>query len=249
MAILIPLPNGTSTATPTLPRLDARLGAALDYVRGGTVADVGTDHAYLPIVLLKRGLCRFAIASDIHKRPAQIAAHHLAAHGIGTDNAVVLQTDGLNGVEPYHPDDILIFGMGGEMIVHILEDAPWLQAPHVRLILQPMTHAELLRTYLDNAGFCIVDEQLCQTDRIYQVICAEYDGHIRTHSPMERLIGTHNLQRRDEQCVALVNRQMQIATTCRDAKAGAGRDTTAENALLSELNGWLQSGNSLGGNA
>lgn len=242
---VIPFPADNlpeSDSLPPLPRLDARLQTALSFVRGGsgTVADVGTDHAYLPVTLLREARCRFAVATDIHRGPAAIAARNLAFHGIGADRAVVLCTDGLHGAEPYHPDDILILGMGGEMIVHVLDEAPLVKNPAVRLILQPMTHPEAVRAYLDGQGFGVIAEPLIRADRVYQIIVAEYDGQRRTHTPLERLIGKQNLDARTPICLEYVARQREICLVSRAGKASAGADTSQEDALLSEIEPYLQ---------
>ena len=92
--------------------LDARLASAIPFVRRGSfLADVGTDHAYLPIDLYKRGQIRGAVASDINRGPLERAVAHIRASGAGEGICTVL-TDGLQGIEAYHPDDITIFGMG-----------------------------------------------------------------------------------------------------------------------------------------
>ena len=228
---------------PALPRLDARLSAALPFVRGGVVADVGTDHAYLPLVLLKTGACNFAVATDIHKPPAQRAADTLSQYGIGNDQAAVLCTDGLHGCEELHPTDVMIFGMGGEMIIHSLPEAPWVRDASVRLILQPMTRQSELRTYLVQNGFRICDEAMVMTDRPYQIICAEYDGTPRVASPLSLLLGEHNLARRDEVTLLAAHRQLDIFTAAREGKLrGAAPDTTAEDAMIAALTDYLQGG-------
>ena len=229
-----------SKQPPALAPLDARLEAAVPLIRGGVVADVGTDHAYLPISLLRRGLCRFAVATDIHKGPAEVAAAHLAANGIGDECACVLLTDGLHGAETFHPTDICIFGMGGEMIAHIIDEAPWVKDSAVRLILQPMTRMEFLRDYLDSHGFAIREEQLVKTDRIYQIICAEFDGQAHTHTPLEQLLGAHNMRRRDALCLALAHQQKAILENSRAGKLrGKCPDTSREDELLGAIDAFL----------
>ncbi len=241
----IPLSPCESTSPP-LPHLDARLCAALPYVRGGTIADVGTDHAYLPLVLLKTGACDFAVATDIHQPPAQRAADTLSRYGIGEEQAAVLCTDGLHGCEPYHPTDVLIFGMGGEMIVHILQEAPWVRDPSVRLILQPMTRQRELREYLAANGFCTVEETVVKTDRPYQILCAEYDGIVRTLSPLGALLGERNLARRDEFTLQLARRQLDIFTAARAGKQkGAASDTSPEDGMIAALTDYLNGGSNL----
>ena len=225
------------------PHLDARLAGALEYIRGGVVADVGTDHAYLPLTLLLQNRCSFTVASDIHKGPAACAAEHLQAAGIGDDRAAVLCTDGLNGVEAYHPTDIIIFGMGGEMIVHILTEAPWVRDPSVRLILQPMTKQSELRTYLLQNGFCIRDEKMVMADRPYQILCAEYDGISRAASPLALLLGEHNLVRRDNVTLLAATRQLAIFTAAREGKRkGTAADTATEDAMINALTDYLNGG-------
>lgn len=222
------------------PALDARLTAACSFVRGGVVADVGTDHAYVPVALLGRGICCFAVATDIHKGPAQTAAANLGEHGFGDDRAAVLLTDGLCGCESYAPHDVCILGMGGEMIVHIIEQAPWVKENNVRLILQPMTRMETLRAYLDANGFCVVDECMVKADRIYQILCVEYDGIVRTHSPLELLLGEHNIQRRDTLCLELARQQKAILESSRAGKLRSkSPDTSREDALLATIHAFL----------
>ena len=246
----IPLPEASPFPIPEPPALDARLGAAAEFIRSTkdgspwVVADIGTDHAYLPIVLLGKGLCSFAVATDIHQGPADIAAAHLASYGIGNDRAAVLLTDGLQGVEPYAPRDICIFGMGGEMIVHIIEQAPWVKDPDVRLILQPMTRQDVLRQYLDDNGFAVIDERMVKTDRIYQVLCVEYDGTCRSHTPLQLLLGEKNMERRDALCLSYARRQQQILLAARAGKMSAVTpDTAREDALLNQIDLFLSETN------
>ena len=221
---------------------DARLGAALDFLRGGCMADVGTDHAYLPLIALRRGLADFAVATDIHKGPAEIAARHLSAGGIGSDRAAVLLTDGLHGAQTYHPTDICILGMGGEMIARIIDEAPWVRDADIRLILQPMTKQEILRDYLAQNGFLTICERLVKTDRIYTLLCAEYDGQRRTLTPLERLMGRDNLRRGDALTQELARRHMETLTATREGKLrGNAPDTSREDELLLALHQYLKS--------
>lgn len=221
--------------------LDARLGAALEFLRGGVMADVGTDHAYLPIAALQRGLATFSVATDIHKGPAEVAAAHLSANGIGPDRAAVLLTDGLHGAECYHPTDVCIFGMGGEMIARIIDEAPWVRDHTVRLILQPMTKQEILREYLAQNGFKIVCERLVKTDRIYTLLCASFDGQARTLTPPEFLIGRDNLDRGGALTQELIRRHIEILTATREGKLrGNAPDTSREDALIEQLAHYLE---------
>lgn len=159
---------------PTI-KLSPRLAAAAALVRPGRVfCDVGTDHAYLPIYLCQMGTTPRAVASDVRKGPLERAQLHIAANGL-SDRIQTVLTDGLTGLDAYTPEDIAICGMGGELIAAILAASPYVRSPKVRLILQPMTHPELLRAWLSEQGFAISEERLAaEDDRIYQTICATY---------------------------------------------------------------------------
>jgi tRNA (adenine22-N1)-methyltransferase len=134
----------------------------------------------------------------------------------------------------------MIFGMGGEMIIHILTEAPWVRDPSVRLVLQPMTRQGELRAYLLENGFCIRDEAMVMTDRPYQIICAEYDGKVRSHPPLALLLGEQNMARRDALCLEHARRQREILTASREGKRkGANPDTSREDVLLTALDDFL----------
>lgn len=171
----------SGSVKPSYPELRARLSAVFDSVRhGSVVADVGTDHAHLPIALCLSDVCPRVIASDVRDGPIASARANIERYGL-SDRITVVKTDGLKGIEAYAPDDVLISGMGGELIVRILSEAAFIRAKGKRLVLQPQTHPEEVRKYLFLNGFSIVREKLAldDGDRLYQIIVAEYDGEER----------------------------------------------------------------------
>ena len=140
--------------------LDKRLSAVAALVRQGSrLADIGTDHAYLPVHLVQAGVCPSAIASDIGAGPLDAARRTVTENGLTSEIALRLG-DGLATVSAGEVEDIAIAGMGGETIVMILEAAPWVQNEGIRLILQPMTRAEDLRRWLLHNGFSVLEEHL-----------------------------------------------------------------------------------------
>ena len=146
-----------------IPKISKRLTSAASLAREGVrIADIGTDHAYLPIYLYLSGRASGGVVSDINQGPVDRARANLRAYA--SENAFVAQrADGLSGVLEHQVDDIFILGMGGELIARIIEDEPKIKNEKYRLVLQPMTHAEILREYLFGAGFEI-DADLPRTD-------------------------------------------------------------------------------------
>ena len=119
--------------------LSKRLSTAASFVRSGAVcADIGTDHSYVPIHLVLSGIVNKAIASDVNEGPTLIAKENVKKYGLD-DKIIVRTANGLDGIEEYKPTDILICGMGGELISEILNRSEYVKNNEVRLILQPMT--------------------------------------------------------------------------------------------------------------
>lgn len=150
--------------------LTPRLQLLADWVRpGAKLADVGTDHAYLPVWLSIHGRVTAAIASDLRAGPLERARKTGLTYGAeGIDYRLCA---GLDDILPEEADTIVIAGMGGENIVSILSAAPWTADGAHTLLLQPMTHAEDLRAFLAKHGYAITREALVR-DRgtIYPVI-------------------------------------------------------------------------------
>ena len=161
-------------------RIDARLASAAYFVREGSVfCDVGTDHAYLPIYLLQCGRIARAVAADIGEGPLACAREHLSEVGL-LDSVKLVRTDGLAGLADEGITDIAVCGMGGELICRIIDAAPFVQNPDIRLILQPMTHVSDLRRYLSENGFFIEAERLSRAaGRVYTCLSVGYDGVAR----------------------------------------------------------------------
>ena len=155
--------------------LDKRLSAVAALVRQGSrLADIGTDHAYLPVHLVQAGVCPSAIASDIGEGPLDAACRTVTENGLTSEIALRLG-NGLATVSAGEVEDIAIAGMGGETIVMILEATPWVKNKDIRLILQPMTRAEDLRRWLLHNGFTILEEHLIIDGRhLYPVMAAAY---------------------------------------------------------------------------
>lgn len=217
------------------PRLSERLLAVSGYVRDGAfVADVGTDHAYLPIYLCAQNKISGAIASDINEGPIDRARINVSEYGLCEKISLCL-TDGLSGIESYSPSDIMICGMGGELIVKILSEADWVKRDGIRLILQPMTHADKLRKYLCEVGFLIIDESIVKEDRSYQIICAEYTGERYSYTDVELILGKHNIEKMNQTFIEYANYVRGVFLTKRDGKLSSGADVSDEENIINEI--------------
>ena len=161
--------------------LDNRLRSCAEFVREGTrVADIGTDHAYLPIWLAKKGIIQSAVAADIRPLPLKSGEENIKKYGCENIVSVRL-SDGLDNISSNEADDIVIAGMGAELITSIIDRAEWLKSSDKNLILQPMTRAYVLRKYLLENGFDIVREKACvHSGKYYTVLQAVYSGNIKT---------------------------------------------------------------------
>ena len=157
--------------------LNKRLAAVAALVRPGSrVADIGTDHAYLPVELVKTGVCESALACDLRKGPLENARAHIAKAGLA-DRIECRLGDGLSPVKAGEADELVLAGMGGETIAAILAACPFLCDPTLRIIAQPMSHPEDLRRFLFDNGFAILTEQaVAEDNKLYLVLCAEYAG-------------------------------------------------------------------------
>lgn len=174
--------------------MDQRLSCIFGMIRPGRgVIDVGTDHGYLPERLALEGYPGRLFASDLREGPLAAAKRTAAQSGV-SDRIQFLLSDGLDACPPDAVDTIVIAGMGGDTICGILDRAEWCMDPFYRLILQPMTKAEVLRYWLCNNGFRIEEEQLVEDgDTIYQILTAVYIGQNEALSDAELWLGKRGL--------------------------------------------------------
>lgn len=215
---------------------DKRLCAAADLVRQGAVfADIGTDHALLPVFLCQTGRILRAVAADINEGPLAAARLQVTAAGLA-DRISLRLTDGLSGLENEGLTDIAICGMGGELITEILSRAPFVKDPSVRLILQPMTHAADLRRYLAREGFAIREERTAiAAGKCYFCLAAEYTGEPYELSRLEATFGRISVNASDDALLALVQKEARgQEKKCRGLRA-AGTPDAEEEQYLSSL--------------
>lgn len=199
--------------------LGPRLLCAASFVRCRTkIADIGTDHAYLPAYLVEQGIADSVLACDIGIMPLKNAENTVKSHSLG-DNISLRISDGLKKVSPDEADEIIICGMGGTLIVEILEAAPWIKRKTTHLILQPMTHSEDVRKYLIRNGFFIEEEKfVVDGGKVYCCISAFYDGKVRIADDGFCHFGY--LPAKDEIHTQYVNKQLHRV----DIKLGALKD-------------------------
>lgn len=175
--------------------------------KGSRLADIGTDHAYLPAALILDGTVPCAIAADLRKGPLENAEATVKHYGIA-DKVQLRLSDGLKCVESSEVDDIVIAGMGGILISEILEAAPWVKDENIRLILQPQTHDEVLRKWLWENGFEITDEDSCFDDgKTYICMAVRYTENVSEHSDAEILFGGF-LSKNDEASVSFCEKKI-----------------------------------------
>ena len=139
-----------------------------------SIADIGTDHGYIPIYLIKQGKCKTAIASDINKGPVEKVSFNVATENMESVISCRLGP-GLSVLESNEVDSIIIAGMGGNLIRDIIEGDLKIFKSINYAVLQPVQNPEILRKYLLEKGFDIIEEDLCKDDgRYYEIIKVKF---------------------------------------------------------------------------
>ncbi|MGE5675214.1 MAG: tRNA (adenine(22)-N(1))-methyltransferase [Mycobacterium leprae] len=169
-------------------RLTPRLAAVAELVpTGRMLADIGTDHAYLPAYLVGSGAVPGAIASDLREGPLDAARATLATEGL-LDRVALRAGSGLTVLQPHEVATVTICGMGGLLVNAILAEGPL--AGVERLVLQPNTDEPAVRQWLANHGWRLVDERLIEEERHFYVAMAAERGAMCL-TPVEQLLGPH----------------------------------------------------------
>ncbi len=155
--------------------MNKRLLTLAGLVRPGcAAADIGTDHALLPVYLMESGRTSRVIATDLREGPLAAAYKNVQKRGMEATISLRLG-DGLIPVGPDEADDIILAGMGGETIAAIFDNWPYAKNGRYRYLLQPMTRPELLRKYLTQNGYTIQSEQIAaEGERDYLILTAVY---------------------------------------------------------------------------
>lgn len=214
-------------------KIRPRLRWFADRVRQDVLfADIGTDHAKLPVFLVQSGRIDHAIAADIGTGPICRARAYINACGLACKIDTFV-CDGAKGLPIKPPADITICGMGGETICGIIQAAPFLKNQNIRLLLQPMTDFALLRQYLAENGFAAIEEDIVASDgRMYQCMIVCYSGEPYTLSAAEAELGRLCMQNRSDTFLRYVQRRHAIVQKCLDGKNKSGADAAEEEALL-----------------
>ena len=150
-------------------KLTPRLQCVADCVKKcSLLADIGTDHAYIPIYTVQKGIADKAIASDVVKGPLKIASENIKAYNL-EDKITITMANGLDSAKD--ADVTVIAGMGGKLICTILSDNIDIAKKSDYMVIQPMTCSYELRKFLHSNGFEIIDERLAKEEnKIYNIM-------------------------------------------------------------------------------
>lgn len=153
------------------------------------VCDVGTDHGYIPVYLVKKGICREALAMDINEGPLLAAGENINYYGL-QDKIETRLGNGLEPLKKEEADIVVIAGMGGILITEILESSIDKAKASNALILQPMNAVEILRQWLYENGFEILEEELTNEEaKIYNVMKVKWTGNIKPYEVIDCYVG------------------------------------------------------------
>lgn len=216
--------------------LGKRLLSAANFVRQGAyLADIGTDHAYLPLFLLDKGVIGRAVCADINEGPLASAVENARECGL-SDRITFTLTNGARGLSDMGITDYAICGMGGELIAEIIDASEHLKDKGVHLILQPMTKQAHLRRYLAKEGFSILSEDYShEAGRYYLTILAEYCGTVREISDFEAEFGTPPREEgRTDEMRGYFEAKIRTLKKIRDGKKSSGELDIPEALIIEE---------------
>lgn len=217
-------------------QLSGRLLSVADKVRANSVvADIGTDHAFIPIYLALNGISSKIYAADVAVGPLRMARRNIIDYNCN-DSITLIQSDGLKQLENLDLNDVIIAGMGGETIISIIDNSLISKNNTVNFILQPMTMADKLRKWLFDSGFSIVDEDIVsEIDKLYQIIVAKFIGNKLDYDMVDLFIGPVNRVRKSDNCILLTDRLIEEEKKIISGLEKGNLDTYYHKTVLNEL--------------
>ena len=214
--------------------LSKRLCAVASLVtEGASVADIGTDHGYIPIYLTQKNLVSKVIALDINQGPLERAAVHIASSGLA-DKIETRLSDGLKNIMPEEVDTMIAAGMGGGLIIKILQEGHTVLDTISSFVLQPQSEIEKVRQYLCENDLCIVaEDMICEDGKYYSVMKAVH-GKSEPYEEWEYLYGKQLLSRKHPILKEYLIRERQI---CKDIlkKLGEQKETARVSERMTEM--------------
>lgn len=178
--------------------LKGRLKLIADKVpKCNVLADIGTDHAYIPIYLVQNGVCQKAIASDVKIGPVKMASNNISLYKL-SEKIETRLGNGLNTIEINEADSIIIAGMGGTLLTELLEANKPKTVNADTLVLQPMNDLHVVRKWLYDNAFEIYDEEMvAEGPKMYFVLSAKFSGNKKQYSDFELYVGQRLIEKKD----------------------------------------------------
>ena len=211
--------------------LSKRLYAVAGLVtEGASVADIGTDHGYVPIYLVESGIASKVIALDVNQGPLNRARMHIVGHGLG-DRIETRLSDGLAMIRPGEVDTVIDSGMGGPLTIRILQEGKEVADQLNALILQPQSEICRVRRFLTENGYRIEQEDMVLEDGKYYPVMRVVHGTKEPYEEWEYLYGKRLLEARHPVLLEFLKRELRIKESILEQLAGrSGSESARERA-------------------
>lgn len=211
--------------------LSKRLYAVAGLVtEGASVADIGTDHGYVPIYLVESGIASKVIALDVNQGPLNRARMHIVGHGLGNRIETRL-SDGLTRIRPGEVDTVIASGMGGPLTIRILQEGKEVADQLNALILQPQSEICRVRRFLTENGYRIEQEDMVLEDGKYYPVMRVVHGTKEPYEEWEYLYGKRLLEARHPVLLEFLKRELRIKESILEQLAGrSGSESARERA-------------------
>lgn len=222
-------------------KLSKRLETIASFVsKGSIVADIGTDHGYIPIFLVSEGICPSAYAMDVRTGPLERAKEHVKEAGL--EETITLRlSDGLKELKPGEADTVVIAGMGGELICRILEEGRHVWESTQSLILSPQSELSFVRHYLEQNGFEILQEKMLKEEGKYYVVMEVGHGSMKLGTPCCYEFGRDLIEKRDPVLAEFLSKEKALLTEILKAlPEQASESTEKRKKELAEKICWIE---------
>ncbi len=217
--------------------LSKRMQMLADMVTpGGVIADIGTDHGFLPIHLVEKAVCPSAIGMDVNEGPLERAREHVTAAGL-TARIDLRLGDGLEKLFPLEASGAIISGMGGSLVLRILSEGQVVVSALDYLILQPQSELKKVREHLADLGLVIVQEEMVEEGGKYYPAMRVEKGQGREYSSPELQYGPLLLRGKNSTLHRFLQKEIKLKEKIR--KGLQGKNTPEICARLEEIDGEL----------